>query len=104
MTQYEEEDSKKLLTASERSAGLWLPRNMIAELRGDIASRKEWYKAMREVGVFSANDICRLEDLPDVPGGDTRQARLDSVPLEDWPELSRLRALSGKKEEKQTDE
>lgn len=104
VTQYEEEDSKKLLTVSERSAGLWLPRNMMAELRGDIASRKEWYKAMREVGVFSVNDICRLEDMPDVPGGDKRQSSLNYVPLEDWPELSRLRALSGKKEEKQTDE
>ena len=104
VTQYEEEDSKKLLTAGERAAGLWLPRNMMAELRGDISSRKEWYKAMREVGVFCVDDICKLEDLPDVPGGKTRQASLNYVPLEDWPELSRLRALSGKKEEKQTDE
>lgn len=104
VTQYEEEDSKKLLTVSERSAGLWLPRNMMAELRGDSASRKEWYKAMREIGVFSVNDICRLEDMPDVPGGDKRQSSLNYVPLEDWPELSRLRALSGKKEEKQNDE
>lgn len=99
VTQYEEEDSKKLLTAGERRDGLWLPRNMMAELRGDIASRKEWYKAMREIGVFSVNDICRLEDLPDVPGGNCRQSSLNYVPLEAWPELSRLRALSGKREE-----
>lgn len=42
VTQYEEEDSRKLLTISERKRGLWLQRNMMAELRGDTASRKEW--------------------------------------------------------------
>lgn len=100
VTQYEEEDSGKLLTASERERGLWLPRNMMAELRGDSASRREWYKAMIEIGAFSVNDVRRLEDAPDVPGGDERRASLNYVPLEDWPELSRQRAAGGKKEEK----
>lgn len=100
VTQYEEEDSVKLLTASERAGGLWLPRNMMAELRGDSASRKEWYRAMREIGALSVNDILRLEDMPDVPGGDGHYASLNYVPLEHWPELSRQRAeKNGKKEE-----
>lgn len=104
VTQYEEEDSRKLLTTSERARGLWVCRNMMAELRGDTASRKEWYRTMRELGAYSVNDILRKEDEPDVPGGDAREASLNFVPLEDWPELSRLRAISKKKGEKQTDE
>lgn len=92
VTQYEEEDSRKLLTASERARGLWVCRNMMAELRGDTASRKEWYKAMREAGAFSVNDILRLEDMPDVPGGDTRYASLNYYPLEDWAWEMRRRA------------
>lgn len=100
VTQYEEEDSGKLLTASERARGLWLPRNMMAELRGDSASRKEWYRAMREAGVLSVNEIRALEDQPPVSGGDGLYASLNYVPLADWPELSRQRAAGGKKEEK----
>ena len=95
ITQYEEQDSLKLLTASERARGLWVCRNMMAELRGDSASRKEWYKAMREMGVFSPNDILELEDMPPVAGGDTRYASLNYVPLEDFAELSRQRAAGG---------
>lgn len=100
VTQYEQEDSRKLLTASERARGLWLPRNMMAELRGDTAARKEWYKAMRECGAMTVNEIRALEDLPPVPGGDELYASLNYVPLADWPELSRRRAENGKKEGK----
>lgn len=93
VTQYEEEDSRKLLTVSDRNRRLWLPRNMMAELRGDIASRKEWYKALREIGAMSANEIRQLEDLPDVEGGDDLYASLNFVPLRIWATLSKIRAL-----------
>ena len=59
-----------------------------AELRGDNAARSSWYKNMREIGVFSVNDINRLEDMPDVEGGDERLASLNYVPLSKWVELS----------------
>ena len=61
---------------------------MMAELRGDNAARSSWYKNMREIGVFSVNDINRLEDMPDVEGGDERLASLNYVPLSKWVELS----------------
>ena len=50
---------------------------------------------MREVSVLSPNDIRALEDLPGVPGGDTRYASLNYVPLEAFAELSELRARGG---------
>lgn len=39
-------------------------------LRGDSIARAEFYRVMREVGSYSANDIRRNENLPDIEGGD----------------------------------
>lgn len=87
VTQYEEVQTWGLLTNSDVRR-LELRINMMAELRGDTSSRAAWYKTMREIGGFSVNDILALEDMPDVPGGDERQASLNYVPLRLWPELS----------------
>lgn len=88
VTQYEEEQTWKILVDSDIRKGLELRINMMAELRGDTSSRSAWYKTMREIGGFSVNDIMALEDMPDVPGGEERQASLNYVPLRLWPELS----------------
>lgn len=88
VTQYEEEQTYKLLFPSQVSQGLELRINMMAELRGDNAARGAWYKTMREIGAFSVNDIMALEDMPDVEGGDERMASLNYVPLSKWVELS----------------
>lgn len=86
--QYEQEQTWKLLLPSQRRKGLELHMNMLAELRGDFASRSNWYRTMRDVGAYSVNDICMHEELPNVPGGDTRLAPLDKIPLELFKELS----------------
>lgn len=96
--QREQEDSRKLLLPRERAEGLRIKRELKQLLRGDTAAQAAWYKAMREVGVYSPDDIAALEDLPSVPGGGSRYANLNYVPLEDWRELSRLRALQGRQE------
>lgn len=88
VSQCEEEDTYKLLLESELKKGLQIRRNMMAELRGDSASRSAWYKTGREIGYFSVNDICDLEDTPHVPGGETRNASLNYVPLDLFGELS----------------
>jgi len=41
-------------------------------LRGDVKSRFEAYRMGREIGLYSANDIARLENMPPVDGGDAR--------------------------------
>ena len=94
VTQYEEEMTWKLLTMSQVNAGMEIRINLLAELRGDNASRASWYKNMREMGVFSPNEIRALEDIPNVPGGDTRYASLNYVPLENFQELSLARNRS----------
>ena len=45
-----------------------------------------------ENGTYSVDDILALEDLPAVPGGKSRAASLNYVPLEYWAELSVQRA------------
>lgn len=50
-------------------------------LRGDSKARGEFYRVMREIGAFSANDILRLEDMPPVAHGDTRLQPLNMAPL-----------------------
>lgn len=94
VTQYEEEQTWKLLTDRELAAGLEIRINMMAELRGDTESRRKWYQTMLQEGPFSVNDVLALEDLPDIPGGNEHRASLNYVPLSMWPELSRLRAES----------
>lgn len=95
VSQYEEEQTWKLLTPSEINRGLEIRINMMAEMRGDTASRGNWYSKMSELGVYSPNDICALEDIPDVPGGDRRRASLNYVPLDLWAELSVSRNVTG---------
>ena len=90
--QYEKEFTYKLLTLSEIRDGLRIEINLMAELRGDAASRGSWYRAMREIGVLSVNDILAEEGRPDVEGGDERYASLNYVPLADWKTLSKDRA------------
>lgn len=102
VTQREQEDSQKLLLPSDRARHLRIRKEMKALLRGDTAAQAAWYTAMRNIGVYSADDILANEDLPGVPGGDGRYASLNYVPQELWAELSKLRAqkdTAGKKME-----
>ena len=93
--QREQEDSYKLLLPRERTDGLRIRRELKGLLRGDTAAQTALYKGMREAGVYSVNDIRALEDLPDVPGGDSRYASWNYGPLENWDALSIIRALGG---------
>ena len=94
VTQYEEEQTWKLLTDREIAAGLEVRINLMAELRGDSNARMHVYQTMLQEGVYSVNDVRALEDLPDILGGGEHRASLNYVPLSMWPELSRLRAES----------
>jgi HK97 family phage portal protein len=50
-------------------------------LRGDSTARAEFYRAMREIGAFSANDIRRRENEPPIPEGNTYLQPANMVPL-----------------------
>ena len=50
-------------------------------LRGDTLARAEFYRVMREVGAFSANDIRELEDMVPVEGGEMYLQPMNMMPL-----------------------
>lgn len=89
--QYEQEFTYKGLFITDISKGIEVKVNIMAELRGDFATRGTWYQNMRINGAFSVNDILAFEDLPSVAGGEERLASLNYVPLEDFKELSKNR-------------
>ena len=94
-TQWGQEDSYKLLLPGERARPLRIKRELKVFLRGDTAAQAAWYKALRETGAYSVDDIRALEDLCKVPGGDSRYASWNYGPLERFVELSVMRAMKG---------
>ena len=80
---WEEEINRKLLTEEEQDRGLYCKHVLDGLLRGDTAARTAFYKAMREIGVYSANDIAELEDRnPIGPLGDIRIVSTSMTSLE----------------------
>ena len=67
---WEQEMNWKLFTERERESGLYVHFNMKALLRGDMAARSAFYKAMFELGM-TMNKILALEDEDGIgPDGD----------------------------------
>lgn len=90
----EQEADFKLL--GRRYGNTYSRLNLMSLLRGDNQSRAELYKTMREIGVYSTNDIRRLEDMDPVgPEGDklivqmnmTTLERIGEEPAQDAPAL-----------------
>ncbi len=78
----EQEANFKLFTGRER--GIRTKINIRGLLRGDDKSRAEYYKIMRELGIYSTNDILKLEDMDPIegPAGDARIVQLNQTTLE----------------------
>lgn len=81
----EQRMGRSLLVNRDRFAIKFYPQ---ALMRGDTKARGAFYRVMREIGAYSANDIRRLEDENPIDGGDTylqpvNLAPLGSNPLDD---------------------
>lgn len=79
---YEARINKELLFP----LGLYCEYNMEGLLRGDSKSRAEFYRVMREIGAFSANDVRELENRPPIEGGESYLQPLNMVPLGSAPD------------------
>lgn len=62
--QYEQEFNRKLLSQTDSKDGKYFKFNMNGLLRGDVSARTQFYQQMRRSGVFTTNDILKLEDMP----------------------------------------
>lgn len=77
----EQEANRKLLTNSR--GGLYSKINTNAFLRGDVQARAAYYQTMRNIGVFTINDVLALEDMDTIgAAGDVRVMQSQYVPLE----------------------
>lgn len=76
------------LTCIEQALSAFLPNGQFVKfnidglLRGDVKARWEAYRMGREAGVYSVNDINRLENRPPIgPEGDIRLQPMNYIPL-----------------------
>lgn len=80
--QYEQEFNRKLLTAQQRQRGLYFKFTLGALLRGDMATRGEFYFKMIRSGVFKPNEARAWEELPPESGGDKLYISGDLYPID----------------------
>lgn len=80
VTRCEKEADFRLLGHEPR---LYTKMKIMGLLRGDSAARKEYYKALADLGVLSIDEIRELEDLdPLEKDGDLRMVQVNRVTLE----------------------
>jgi HK97 family phage portal protein len=81
VTQYEAEFDRKLLTPDDRDRGLHFKFNITALLRGDMASRMDFYFKGVRTGLFKPNECRAWEELPPEDGGDELYMSRDISPI-----------------------
>ena len=80
--QYEHEFNLKLLTPEQRRSNHYWKFNLNALLRGDFAKRLDGYFKGIRSGVYTPNDVRKLEDLPPIKeGGDELYMSKDMIPI-----------------------
>ena len=78
----EQEYRLKLLTAREIDTH-YFRHNIAALLRADAKSRGEYYRVMTDIGVYSINDVCALEEMNGIGAeGDARFVQVNRQTLE----------------------
>lgn len=104
--QYEQEFNRKLLTDIDRQAGKYFKFNMNSLLRGDVQARTQFYQNMRRSGVFTTNDILKLEDMPisDDKNADRLFVSGDLYPMDMDPSQRKGVVTNGKSKEVLDDE
>jgi HK97 family phage portal protein len=80
LVRLEQAYTMQLLTPLEKRR-LYYKHKVEGLMRGSSADRANFYARMWAIGVFSINDIRRLEDTDPVEGGDERFVPANMVPL-----------------------
>ena len=73
--------NKQLVSEGDRVRGLFVEFNLEGLLRGDSASRSNFYQSGLSNGWMTINEVRRLENLPPVSGGDTPRMQMQNVPI-----------------------
>ena len=78
--------------------------NINGLLRGDSAARKEWYRTLFNIGVFTRNEIRALEEMNPILDGDKTYLQQNLAPAEMLADFMKMKYENQKKqvEPKQT--
>ncbi|HCJ70835.1 phage portal protein [Agrobacterium pusense] len=74
--------SKRIMTPEERRR-FKVRFNYEDLLRGDSTARAAFYTVLLSAGVFTINEVRRLEGLPPIDGGDVSRMQMQNVPITD---------------------
>lgn len=75
---WEQRLTRELIGAPDR---FYIEFSLDGMLRGDQSARGQFYRVMREVGAYSANDIRQFENLNPIDGGDVYLQPTNLAPL-----------------------
>lgn len=87
--QYESEFNRKLLTQSQRASGFYFKFNVNGLMRGDTASRTNFYQMMIRNGIATQNDLRKLEDMTPI---DDESANVTWISKDLYPSASQMKA------------
>lgn len=85
---------RDILTTEQRGR-LKCEFNMEGLLRGDSASRAQFYSTMAQNGILTRNEIRKLENRPPREGGDALTAQTNLAPLAQLGEANRGGRIEG---------
>lgn len=87
--QYEAEFNRKLLTQSQRVSGFYFKFNVNGLMRGDTASRTNFYQMMIRNGIATQNDLRKLEDMTPIAD---KSADITWISKDLFPSESQMKA------------
>jgi HK97 family phage portal protein len=82
----ETELNRKLFLQSEQEE-YYVKMNLNGLMRGDSQSRAAYYNQLFQIGIFSQNDIRRLEDMNAIEGGDRYFVPMNMTPVDKLDEV-----------------
>jgi hypothetical protein len=76
-----QELSRKLLTEEEKAQGLKFNFDLNSLLKADTQNRAEYLSKLINAGVLSINDARRIENMPDIDGGDNHFLQVNMMEI-----------------------
>ena len=76
-----QELTRKLLTEEEKTTGLVFNFDLNSLLKADTQNRAEYLSKLINAGVLSINDARRIENLPDIDGGDNHFLQVNMMEI-----------------------
>ena len=80
LTAWEQELNRKLFFPNERQ-NFW-KFNVKGLLRGDIIKQAEFYTKMVNSGIYNRDEVRKLEDMNNIPGGDIHTVQMQMMELQ----------------------